>query len=176
MNSAKKRWTENFALGTAALVVAFCAGVFGIGGVKASALARQPAAYYEQSMAADFTARETAADTILTLAKSSGGDSALIEQAQAGVDQSRAAQTPAEKYRAGNTMKLAVELLYQSLPESERDAKGSAAQMAWSEFTSRTSILSHSIPEYNALVQQVQSAASDFPGRLLIHTSLEEMK
>ena len=73
-------------------------------------------------------------------------------------------------------MKLAVELLYQSLPESERDAKGSAAQMAWSEFTSRTSILSHSIPEYNALVQQVQSAAADFPGRLFIQEPLEEMQ
>lgn len=176
MNNEKKRWTENFALGGAALAVALCAGVFGIGGVKASTLAAKPTAYYEQSMASDFTARETAAQTIVTLAESSGGDAALIAQAKTGIEQSRAAQTPAEKYRAGNAMKLAVELLYQSLPESERDAKGSAAQMAWSEFTSRTSILSHSIPEYNALVQQAQSAAADFPGRLFIQEPLEEMQ
>ena len=73
-------------------------------------------------------------------------------------------------------MKLAVELLYLSLAEDERDSKGSAAQMAWSEFTSRTAILSHSIPEYNALVQEVQSAADGFPGSLLIRTHLEKMR
>ena len=57
-------------------------GVFGIGGVKASMLAAKPTAYYEQSMASDFTARETAAQTIVTLAESSGGDAALIAQAK----------------------------------------------------------------------------------------------
>lgn len=176
MKADKKRWTENFGLGGVVLVAALCAGMFGIGGEKASDFAQKPLDYYEQSMAADFTARETAADTILTLAKSAGGDAALIADAQAGLENSRAAATPAEKYRAGNEMKLAVELLYQSLSASERDSKGSAAQMAWSEFTSRTSILSHSIPEYNALVQEVQSAADGFPGRLLIDTPLEEMK
>ena len=55
MKAEKKRWTENFVLGIAVLVVALCAGVFGIGGSKASDFAEKPLNYYEQSMAADFT-------------------------------------------------------------------------------------------------------------------------
>ncbi len=174
----KKKWTENTALAVLALVLAAAAGIVGIGGVKARSAAAEPYAYYQTEMASDFALRESAAETILSLAQQQGVDPALIGDAQAALDESRAqAESPADRYRAGTQLKMTVELVYNSLPAAQRDGKGSPAQMAWSEFTSRTSILSHLVPEYNELARETRQKLSGFPARLLAGGAslLEEM-
>ena len=173
----KLKWTENRALACIVLTVAVLAGVVGIGGAKARSLAAEPAAWYADNMSADFAARESAAGSLIALARDAGVDESIVEQANAALDAScEAADSPSARYAAGLKLKTAVELLYNALPAPERDNMGGPAQMAWSEFSSRTSILSHSVPEYNALVRAAQEKLSGFPASLLAGgADLEEM-
>lgn len=160
-----RKWTENRALAALVLVAAVLLGVVGLGCVKVKNLAAGPLEYYETNMAADFAARESAAQSLLTLAQGQVEDS-LVQQAQTALDQSRAAETPADRYAAGLSLKTAVELVYNALPADERDGQGSPAQMAWSEFTSRTAILSHMVPEYNEQARAASQRLSGFPASL----------
>ena len=57
--------------------------------------------------------------------------------------------------------------MYNALPQAARDPQKSAAQLAWSEFVSRTDILSHSMEEYNTYAQAVQDTIKGFPASLL---------
>ena len=152
-----KRWTENRALASLVLAAAVLLGVVGLGCAKVKSLAAEPRAYYEANMAADFAAREAAAESLLTLAEGRVEDG-LVQQARTALEESRGAATPADRYAAGLELKTAVELVYNALSSDE---PGSPAQMAWSEFTSRTAILSHAVPEYN---EQARAAARRLSG------------
>ena len=163
----KHKLSENRALGVTALCCAILVGVLGIGCAKVRAVAQAPADYYRTSMSADFAAREAAAGSLLALAEGNVDDS-LLQSAQAALDEScAAADDPAARYAAGLSLKTAVELLYNAMPADERDGQGSPAQMAWSEFTSRTAILSHAVPEYNELARTAAQKLSGFPAQLL---------
>ena len=61
----KTTWKENRPLACLVLVLAVLVGVLGIGTAKVRGVAGTALDYYNQKMAADFTARETAAQTIL---------------------------------------------------------------------------------------------------------------
>jgi hypothetical protein len=147
--------------------VAVLAGVFGVGCAKVRSVAAPALTYYSDDMAADFTARESAAESLIQLAQAADVSSELVQAAQKALDASRDAKTPSERYRTGEQLKLSVDLMYNAMPADERDGKGSPAQMAWSEFTSRTNILSHSIPTYNQLAREVQDKLGGFPATLL---------
>lgn len=170
---------ENRPLAWAVLVCAVALGIFGVGGAKVKSVGAAAQDYYSKNMAADFTARETAAQSLLGIAVQLGTEDALVGPAQQALDSSRAAAaSPAERYRAGEQLRLAIDLVYNALPAEKRDAVGGAAQGAWSEFNSRTSILSHSIPEYNKLARAAQKKLSGFPaGQLadLAGVKAEEM-
>ena len=58
-------------------------------------------------------------------------------------------------------------VVYNALPQAARDPQKSAAQLAWSEFVSRTDILSHSMEKYNTYAQAVQDTIEGFPASLL---------
>lgn len=159
----KTLW-DNRALGAAALAVAMLAGVFGIGGAKLNAAANTAVTYYEDNMAADFTARESAAQSILSIAESEGVPTADARDALAA---SQEGGSPVERYQAGLALATQVGLVYNSLPAGQRDSMGSAAQMAWSEFTSRTAILNRAVPEYNQLARQAAEKTAGFPAGLV---------
>ena len=125
----KTTWKENRPLACLVLVLAVLVGVLGIGTAKVRGVAGTALDYYNQNMAADFTARETAAQTILGIAE--------------------------------------VGIVYNALPQAARDPQKSAAQLAWSEFVSRTDILSHSMEKYNTYAQAVQDTIEGFPASLL---------
>ena len=160
----KTYFWDNRALAGVVLAAAILAGVFGIGGAKLKSAAAAPVAYYEENMAADFAARESAAQTILGIASNSDVD---IKAATQALTASLTAKTPGEKYRAGIDLATQVGIVYNSLPADERDQKGAPAQMAWSEFTSRTSILGHAIPAYNELAAQAEKRSKGFPAALV---------
>lgn len=171
----KKSIWDNRVLGAAVLALAVLAGVLGIGGAKLNAAAQAAVTYYADNMSADFTARESAAQSLLSIAESAGLDTA---DAAAALQASQQAQTPSGRYEAGLALATQVGLLYNVLPADTRDAAGSAAQMAWSEFTSRTAILNRAVPAYNQLARDAAEKASGFPASLIaavcgIHT--EEM-
>ena len=154
----KTTWKENRPLACLVLVLAVLVGVLGIGTAKVRGVAGTALDYYNQNMAADFTARETAAQTILGIAgQELGEDDAKVQ----------AAATPAEKYTAGTKLETAVGIVYNALPQAARDPQKSAAQLAWSEFVSRTDILSHSMEKYNTYAQAVQDTTEGFPASLL---------
>ena len=114
------------------------------------------------------TTRETAAQTILGIAgQELGEDDAKVQAAASALAESQAAATPAEKYTAGTKLETAVGIVYNALPQAARDPQKSAAQLAWSEFVSRTDILSHSMEEYNTYAQAVQDTIEGFPASLL---------
>ena len=161
----KKRLSENRALGALALACAVVLGVVVLGCVKVSGLADEALGYYQDNMSADFAAREAAADSLLALAEGRVEDS-LLQSARTALEESRAARSPSDRYAAGLELKTAVELLYNALPSDERDGQGSPAQMAWSEFTSRTAILSHAVPEYNELARAAARKTGGFPASL----------
>ena len=148
----KTTWKENRPIACLVLVLAVLVGVLGIGTAKVRGVAGTALDYYNQNMAADFTARETAAQTILGIA---------------GQELGQAAATPAEKYTAGTKLETAVGIVYNALPQAARDPQKSAAQLAWSEFVSRTDILSHSMEKYNTYAQAVQDTIEGFPASLL---------
>lgn len=155
---------DNRILGAAVLAATVLLSVLGIGGAKLNSAAHAPVTYYEQSMSADFIARENAADTLLELAAQAGVDTAAADDA---LQTSRAAAAPAQKYEAGLNLATQVGLVYNSLPAQQRDEVGSTAQMLWSEFTSRTNILNRSVPEYNQLAREAAEKASGFPANLI---------
>ena len=160
----KTTWKENRPLACLVLVLAVLVGVLGIGTAKVRGVAGTALDYYNQNMAADFTARETAAQTILGIA---GQDDAKVQAAAGALAESQAAATPAEKYTAGTKLETAVGIVYNALPQAARDPQKSAAQLAWSEFVSRTDILSHSMEKYNTYAQAVQDTIEGFPASLL---------
>lgn len=169
---------ENRGLGAASIVLAAAVALFAIGPVKTKGVAKPVQTYYATEMAADFAAREQAAQSIVQLAADAGVEDSLRAAANEALAASQAAQTPAERYQAGVALKTNVELIYNSLPAEMRDNKGNPAQMAWAEFTSRTAILSHTIPEYNERAAAAQSKLSGFPGALMAQiagVSVEEM-
>ena len=164
----KTTWKENRPLAWLMLALAVAAGVFGIGVWKVRGVADVALDYYRQNMQADFTARETAAQTILGIAgQELGEDDAKVQAAASALAESQAAATPAEKYTAGTKLETAVGIVYNALPQAARDPQKSAAQLAWSEFVSRTDILSHSMEEYNTYAQAVQDTIKGFPASLL---------
>ena len=164
----KTTWKENRPLACLVLVLAVAAGVFGIGVWKVRGVADVALDYYRQNMQADFTARETAAQTILGIAgQELGEDDAKVQTAAAALAESQAATAPGEKYAAGTKLETAVGIVYNALPQAARDPQKSAAQLAWSEFVSRTDILSHSMEEYNTYAQAVQDTIEGFPASLL---------
>lgn len=164
----KTTWKENRPLACLVLVLAVLVGVLGIGTAKVRGMAGTALDYYNQNMAADFTARETAAQTILGIAgQELGEDDAKVQAAASALAESQAAATPAEKYTAGTKLETAVGIVYNALPQAARDPQKSAAQLAWSEFVSRTDILSHSMEEYNTYAQAVQDTIKGFPASLL---------
>lgn len=164
----KTTWKENRPLAWLMLALAVAAGVFGIGVWKVRGVADVALDYYRQNMQADFTARETAAQTILGIAEAElGADDAKVQTAAAALAESQAAATPAEKYTAGTKLETAVGIVYNALPQAARDPQKSAAQLAWSEFVSRTDILSHSMEKYNTYAQAVQDTIEGFPASLL---------
>lgn len=164
----KTTWKENRPLAWLVLALAVAAGVFGIGVWKVRGVADVALDYYRQNMQADFTARETAAQTILGIAEAElGADDAKVQTAAAALAESQAAATPAEKYTAGTKLETAVGIVYNALPQAARDPQKSAAQLAWSEFVSRTDILSHSMEKYNTYAQAVQDTIEGFPASLL---------
>lgn len=164
----KTTWKENRPLAWLMLALAVAAGVFGIGVWKVRGVADVALDYYRQNMQADFTARETAAQTILGIAEAElGADDAKVQTAAAALAESQAAATPAEKYTAGTKLETAVGIVYNALPQAARDPQKSAAQLAWSEFVSRTDILSHAMEKYNTYAQAVQDTIEGFPASLL---------
>ena len=159
----KTTWKENRPLACLVLVLAVLVGVLGIGTAKVRGVAGTALDYYNQNMAADFTARETAAQTILGIAgQELGEDDAKVQAAAGALAESQAAATPAEKYTAGTKLETAVGIVYNALPQAARDP-----QLAWSEFVSRTDILSHSMEKYNTYAQAVQDTIEGFPASLL---------
>lgn len=164
----KTTWKENRPLACLVLVLAVLVGVLGIGTAKVRGVAGTALDYYRQNMQADFTARETAAQTILGIAEAElGADDAKVQTAAAALAESQAATAPGEKYAAGTKLETAVGIVYNALPQAARDPQKSAAQLAWSEFVSRTDILSHSMEEYNTYAQAVQDTIKGFPASLL---------
>ena len=164
----KTTWKENRPLAWLMLALAVAAGVFGIGVWKVRGVADVALDYYRQNMQADFTARETAAQTILGIAEAElGADDAKVQTAAAALAESQAAATPAEKYTAGTKLETAVGIVYNALPQAARDPQKSAAQLAWSEFVSRTDILSHSMEQYNTYAQAAEKTLKGFPASLL---------
>ncbi|HIV88382.1 MAG TPA: hypothetical protein H9998_01525 [Candidatus Ruthenibacterium merdipullorum] len=164
----KTTWKENRPLAWLMLALAVLVGVLGIGTAKVRGVAGTALDYYNQNMAADFTARETAAQTILGIAgQELGEDDAKVQTAAAALAESQAATAPGEKYAAGTKLETAVGIVYNALPQAARDPQKSAAQLAWSEFVSRTDILSHSMEEYNTYAQAVQDTIKGFPASLL---------
>lgn len=164
----KTTWKENRPLACLVLVLAVLVGVLGIGTAKVRGVADVALDYYRQNMQADFTARETAAQTILGIAEAElGADDAKVQTAAAALAESQAATAPGEKYAAGTKLETAVGIVYNALPQAARDPQKSAAQLAWSEFVSRTDILSHSMEEYNTYAQAVQDTIEGFPASLL---------
>ena len=144
----KTTWKENRPIACLVLVLAVLVGVLGIGTAKVRGVAGTALDYYNQNMAADFTARETAAQTILGIAgQELGEDDAKVQ--------------------AATKLETAVGIVYNALPQAARDPQKSAAQLAWSEFVSRTDILSHSMEEYNTYAQAVQDTIKGFPASLL---------
>ena len=169
---------ENRGLGAASVVLAAALALFVIGPAKTKGVAKPVQTYYATEMAADFAAREQAAQSIMGLATGEGVSESLLKGATQALTASLTATTPAARYQAGVALKTNVELIYNSLPAEMRDNKGSPAQMAWAEFTSRTAILSHTIPEYNERADAAQSKLSGFPGALMARiagVSVEEM-
>lgn len=169
---------ENRGLGAASIVLAAALALFAIGPAKTKGVAKQAQTYYATEMAADFAAREQAAGSLLGLAADADVADSLLTAANGALAASQAATTPAGRYQAGVALKTNVELVYNSLPADMRDNKGSPAQMAWAEFTSRTAILSHIIPEYNARAAAAQDKLSGFPGAMMAQiagVSVEEM-
>lgn len=78
----KTTWKENRPLACLVLVLAVLVGVLGIGTAKVRGVAGTALDYYNQNMAADFTARETAAQTILGIAgQELGEDDAKVQAA-----------------------------------------------------------------------------------------------
>lgn len=164
----KTTWKENRPLAWLMLALAVLVGVLGIGTAKVRGVAGTALDYYNQNMAADFTARETAAQTILGIAgQELGEDDAKVQTAAAALAESQAATAPGEKHAAGTKLETAVGIVYNALPQAARDPQKSAAQLAWSEFVSRTDILSHSMEEYNTYAQAVQDTIKGFPASLL---------
>ena len=79
----KTTWKENRPLACLVLVLAVLVGVLGIGTAKVRGVAGTALDYYNQNMAADFTARETAAQTILGIAgQELGEDDAKVQAAR----------------------------------------------------------------------------------------------
>ncbi|WP_367924520.1 hypothetical protein [uncultured Ruthenibacterium sp.] len=174
----KQTILENRKLAAVVLCITVVVSLLGIGSMKVRSVGNAPLEYYNSNMAADFAARETAAGSLIALAEESGVDDGLVQRAQAALDASCEADEPSARYSAGVTMKTAVELMYNAMPSDERDKTGSPAQMAWSEFTSRTAILSHAVPEYNELARQAAGKLSGFPASVLakvVGVSPEEM-
>lgn len=166
--NTKLTWKENRPLAWLVLALAVAAGVFGIGTWKVRGVADVALDYYRQNMAADFTARETAAQTILGIAEEElGADDAKVQTAAAALAESQAAATPGEKYAAGTKLETALGIVYNALPQAARDPQKSAAQLAWSEFVSRTDILSHSMQQYNTYAAAAQKTLQGFPASLL---------
>lgn len=169
---------ENRGLGAASIVLAAALALFAIGPVKTKGVAKPVQTYYAAEMAADFSAREQAAQSIISLAANEDVPKSLLDDAAQALTLSQTATVPAERYQAGAALKTNVELIYNSLPAEMRDNKGSPAQMAWAEFTGRTAILSHTIPEYNERAADAKSKLSGFPGALMAQiagVSVEEM-
>ena len=75
----KTTWKENRPIACLVLVLAVLVGVLGIGTAKVRGVAGTALDYYNQNMAADFTARETAAQTILGIAGVDVGDKMIGE-------------------------------------------------------------------------------------------------
>lgn len=166
--NTKLTWKENRPLAWLVLVLAVVAGVLGIGVWKLRGVADVPLDYYRQNMQADFTARETAAQTILGVAEAElGADDAKVQTANAALAESQAATTPGEKYAAGTKLETALGIVYNALPQAARDPQKSAAQLAWSEFVSRTDILSHSMEQYNTYAAAAEKTLRGFPASLL---------
>ena len=91
----KTTWKENRPLACLVLVLAVLVGVLGIGTAKVRGVAGTALDYYNQNMAADFTARETAAQTILGIAgQELGEDDAKVQTAAAALAESQAATAP----------------------------------------------------------------------------------
>ena len=91
----KTTWKENRPLACLVLVLAVLVGVLGIGTAKVRGVAGTALDYYNQNMAADFTARETAAQTILGIAgQELGEDDAKVQTAAAALAESQAKNTP----------------------------------------------------------------------------------
>ena len=164
----KRTLKENRPVAWLVLAAAVLVGVLGIGTAKVRGVADVALDYYQQNMAADFTARETAAQTILGIAGQELGEAdAKVQTAAAALADSQAAGSPGEKYAAGTKLETAVGIVYNALPQAARDPQKSAAQLAWSEFVSRTDILSHSMEQYNTYAQAVEKTLEGFPASLL---------
>ena len=161
----KRTLKENRPVAWLVLAAAVLVGVLGIGTAKVRGVADVALDYYQQNMAADFTARETAAQTILGIAGQEAD--AKVQTAAAALAESQAAGSPGEKYAAGTKLETAVGIVYNALPQAARDPQKSAAQLAWSEFVSRTDILSHSMEQYNTYAQAVEKTLEGFPASLL---------
>ena len=159
---------ENRLVAWLVLAAAVLVGVLGIGTAKVRGVAGVALDYYRQNMAADFTARETAAQTLLGIAGQELGEAdAKVQTDAAALAESQAAGSPGEKYAAGTKLETAVGIVYNALPQAARDPQKSAAQLAWSEFVSRTDILSHSMEQYNTYAQAAEKTLKGFPASLL---------
>ncbi len=166
--NTKLTWKENRPVAWLVLVLAVVAGVLGIGAWKVRGVADVALDYYRQNMEADFTARETAAQTILGIAEAElGAEDAKVQTASAALAESQAATTPGEKYAAGTKLETALGIVYNALPQAARDPQKSAAQLAWSEFVSRTDILSHSMEQYNTYAVAAEKTLQGFPASLI---------
>ena len=164
----KTTWKENRPLACLVLVLAVLVGVLGIGTAKVRGVAGTALDYYNQNMAADFTGGERGRHRIVGIGgEERGEDDAKGQAAPSALAESQAAATPAEKYTAGTKLETAVGIVYNALPQAARDPQKSAAQLAWSEFVSRTDILSHSMEKYNTYAQAVQDTIEGFPASLL---------
>ena len=134
------------------LVLAVLVGVLGIGTAKVRGVAGTALDYYNQNMAADFTARETAAQTILGIAgQELGEDDAKVQAAAGALAESQAAATRRKSIRRAPSWRRRWALCTMHCLRPRGTRRKSAAQLAWSEFVSRTDILSHSMEEYNTL-------------------------
>lgn len=163
-----KTLLENRKLAVLVMTAVIVLSIFGIGAAKVKNVGEAAIGYYNSEMAADFAARETAAESILLFGKEYGVSDALLAPAEQALQESRdSVGNPATRYYAGEQLYLSISLVYNALPAQQSGSIGGPAQTAWSEFTSRTAILSHTIPVYNELARTAGKEISGFPANII---------
>ena len=160
---------ENRLVAWLVLAAAVLVGVLGIGTAKVRGVAGVALDYYRQNMAADFTARgDRRADPSghcragAWRGRRQGADGCRRPGGKPGRRQPRR-----KNMRRAPSWKQPWALCTTRCLRPRGTRRKSAAQLAWSEFVSRTDILSHSMEQYNTYAQAAEKTLKGFPASLL---------